>query len=110
MTRALVALVLTLAGLAPSAAAEQSVSALAPSETLADGFVDVRGIVVDAAGDVFVADRASGIVWRIASDGTRVAGASGLDRPAGRALDPSGRLLISDGRAAPVPRVGAQRS
>src|SRR5438034_490177 len=93
MTRALVALVLTLAGLAPSAAAEQSVSALAPFETLADGFVDVRGIVVDAAGDVFVADRASGIVWRIASDATRVAVATGLERPVGlrRRLPPAAR-------------------
>src|SRR2546428_9834055 len=110
MTRALVALVWTLAGLAPSAAAEQSVSALAPFETLADGFVDVRGIVVDAAGDVFVADRASGVVWRIASDGTRVAVASGLDRPVGLALDPSGRLLIAEERAARVARVEADGS
>ncbi len=110
MTRALVALVLTLAGLAPSAAAEQSVSALAPFETLADGFVDVRGIVVDAAGDVFVADRASGIVWRIASDGTRVAVATGLERPVGLALDPRGRLLIAEERAARVARVEADGS
>src|SRR2546430_8863529 len=110
MTRALVALVLTLAGLAPSAAAEQAVSAFAPFETLADGFVDVRGIVVDAAGDVFVADRASGIVWRIASDGTRVAVPSGLDRPVGLALDPSGRLLIAEERAARVARVEANGS
>src|SRR5207247_5471421 len=110
MTRALVALVLTLAGLAPSAAAEESVSALAPVETLADGFVDVRGIVVDAAGDVFVADRASGIVWRIASDATRVAVATGLERPVGLALDPRGRLLIAEERAARVARVGADGS
>src|SRR5206468_292373 len=110
MTRALVALVLTLAGLAPSAAAEQSVSALAPFETLADGFVDVRGIVVDAAGDVFVADRESGIVWRIASDGTRVAVATGLERPVGLALDPRGRLLIAEERAARVARVEADGS
>src|SRR3989442_7388386 len=110
MTRALVALVLTLAGLAPGAAAEQSVSALAPFETLADGFVDVRGIVVDAAGDVFVADHASGIVWRIASDRTRVAVASGLERPVGLALDSSGRLLIAEERAARVARVEADGS
>jgi len=44
-------LVLTLAGLAPSAAAEQSLSALAPSRHWPTASWTFRGIVVDAAGE-----------------------------------------------------------
>src|SRR6267143_1429388 len=110
MTRTLAALVLSLAGLVSGAPAEPSVSALAAFETLADGFVDVRGIVVDAAGNVFVADRATGIVWRVASDRPRVVVASGLERPVGLALDASGRLLVAEERAARVVRVEATGS
>src|SRR3989304_4361843 len=71
--------------------------ALAPVEIWADGFGALRGLAVDPAGNVFVADRALGSVTRIAPDGTRTLVASGLDRPIGLAFDPLGRLLGARG-------------
>ena len=60
---------LVFAGLAflPRAAAVQPLSALDPVEIYADGFGDLRGIVVDPQGNVFVTDRsptASAPGWR----------------------------------------------
>jgi len=110
ISRVLGVVILALTGLATGAAAEQAVTALAPFETLADGFVDLRGIVVDAAGNVFVADRATGTVWRVGPDRTRTVVAAGLERPIGLALDLHNRLLIVEERAARVVRLEANGS
>ena len=80
-------------------------AALDPVEIWADGFGDLRGLAVDPAGNVFVADRALGSVTRIAPDGTRTLVASGLDRPIGLAFDPLGRLLVAEERAGRVVRL-----
>ena len=100
---------LVFAGLAflPRAAAVQPLSALDPVEIYADGFGDLRGIVVDPQGNVFVADRARGAVTRIAPDAARIRVARGLAHPIGLALDPAGRLLIAEEKAGRVVRVEA---
>jgi RHS repeat-associated protein len=87
------------------AEAVQPLTALDPVEVYADGFQDLRGIAVDAAGNVFVADRAAGTVTRIAPDRTKTLVASGLERPIGLAVDLAGRLLIAEEKAARVVRV-----
>jgi len=101
-----------LAGLAflPHAAAVQPLSALDSVEIYADGFGDLRGIVVDPQGNVFVADRARGAVTRLSPDGKRTRVARGLAHPIGLALDPAGRLLIAEERAGRVVRVEANGS
>jgi RHS repeat-associated protein len=87
------------------AVADPPLTAMTTFETYADGFSDLRGVAIDAAGNVFVADRDTGLVWRIARDRTRVTVASGLERPIGLAIDLTGRLLIAEERAARVVRV-----
>ncbi len=106
MTRFATAVAALLAALAPGPiAAESPLTAVTTFETYANGFDDVRGVAVDADSNVFVADRDSGLVWRIAPDRTRVTIAGGLDRPIGLAIDASGRLVIAEERAARVVRV-----
>src|SRR2546425_7814327 len=65
-----VALVLALA-LASRASAAERLSALDPVEIYANGFDDLRGVVVDPQGNVFVAGRAAGTVTRPAPNPTR---------------------------------------
>ena len=105
ISRAAVALVLAGLAFLPRAAAVQPLNALDPVEIYADGFGDLRGIVVDAQGNVFVADRAQGAVARIAPDGARTRVARGLAHPIGLALDPAGRLLIAEEKAGRVVRI-----
>src|SRR5690242_5287798 len=95
---------LTALAFAP-AAAESPLTAVTTFETYADGLGDVRGLAIDADGRVVVADRGTGVVWRVAHDHTRIPIASGLERPVGLALDPSGRVLVAEERAARVTRV-----
>jgi sugar lactone lactonase YvrE len=90
-----------------SAARSHHVLALAPVELVADGFMDLAGLIVDGAGHLLVADRRAGTVTRIAPDRRRTAVASGLDRPAGLALDDAGALLIAEEGADRVVRLGA---
>lgn len=101
---AVIALALSALASAGSARSHHVV-ALAPLELLADGFVDVAGVVVDTAGNVFVADRHVGTVTRIAPDHRRTTVASGLAHPRGLALDEDGRLLIVEERAGRVVRL-----
>ena len=103
----LLTLVLILSGISLAEAA-QPVSALAPFDTYADGFHDLRGIALDAAGAVFVADRDAGTVTRIGADLARTVIASGLERPIGLAFDPDGRLLVAEERAGRVVRIEFQ--
>jgi Glucodextranase, domain B/Bacterial Ig domain len=97
-----------LAGAVVSLTARASApTSVAPFEIHADGFLDLRGIVVDGEGNVFVADREAGTVTRIAPDHSRVVVTSGLERPIGLALDRDGRLLIAEERAGRVVRIEA---
>lgn len=104
----LVPLVLGVA-LIPSAsyAPARPITALAPIEILAAGFGSLQGVAVDAAGNVYVADREADTVTRIAPDRSQVVVAAGLGRPVGLAFDPDGRLLIAEERAGRVVRIEA---
>ncbi|PYM33171.1 MAG: hypothetical protein DME15_11875 [Candidatus Rokuibacteriota bacterium] len=83
------------------------ITALAPMEILAAGFGSARGVAVDAAGHVYVADGEAGTVTRLAPDHTRAIVAAGLARPIGLALDLDGRLLVAEARAGRVVGVEA---
>jgi hypothetical protein len=86
MTRAWTVALFGLLSLLPSTSqAQQTLTALDPVETWADGFVALRGIAVDGAGNVYVADREAATVTRIAPDRTKAVVASGLERPIGLA-------------------------
>lgn len=98
---------LTLSLLASHAHAGQAITALAPVEVVAEGFREPRGVVVDPQGNVFVADRDTGTLTRIAPDGTRAVVATGLERPIGLAFDPAGRLVVAEEKAGRVVRVEA---
>jgi uncharacterized protein (TIGR03437 family) len=66
---------------------------------LAAQFLFPLGITVDAAGNVYIADRDANVVRRIATDGTisTVAGSGGqLNQPFGVAVDGSGNIFVSD--------------
>lgn len=90
-----------------STARSERVIALAPVEVVAHGFRDLAGIVVDAAGNVLVADRGTGTVTRIAPDHRRTTIAANLAHPAGLALDAAGRVLIAEEGAGRVVRMEA---
>src|SRR5438874_8250038 len=90
-----------------SAAQEHLIRALAPVEVLAAGFGSLRGVAVDGAGSLYVADAASGTVTRLTPDGARALVAIGLERPIGLALDLEGRLLVAEARAGRVVGVEA---
>jgi sugar lactone lactonase YvrE len=78
---------------------------LDPVEVYADGFLDVRGVLLDSEGNLFVSDREAGTVTRISPDRARQVVAGGLERPIGLAFDPAGRLLIAEERGARVVRL-----
>lgn len=88
-----------------SAAPPQPITALGPFEVWADGFDDIRGIVVDHEDRVLVADHHRGTVVRIAADRTQSVVARQLDRPLGLALDGLGRLLVAEGGTGRVLRL-----
>ena len=90
-----------------SAAQEHLIRALAPVEVLAAGFGSLRGVAVDGAGSLYVADAAAGTVTRLTPDGARALVAIGLERPIGLALDLEGRLLVAEARAGRVVGVEA---
>ena len=103
---ALIALTLVLAGLVDPVRSSGLV-ALAPVDVLADGFLEVTGIVVDGNDNVYVADRQAGTVTRVTPDHRRTTVATGLARPTGLALDDAGRLLIAEENADRVSRLAA---
>src|SRR5215470_4019425 len=57
--------------------------ALAPTSVWARGFLQPRGVAVDAHDNVYVSDRGTGTVTRIASDQSTTIVLRGLDRPIG---------------------------
>lgn len=101
LSLALIATALPGTGHAPP----QRIVALAPVEVVLDGRNELVGVVVDADGTVYVSDRGSGHVYRLAPDGALAVVASALDRPAGLALDAEGRLLVAEEKASRVLRV-----
>ncbi len=94
---------------APSVAGS-SPAALAPVSIWARGFLQPRGIVVDAQGAVYVSDRAAGTITRIATDQSTTVLMRGLDRPVGLAFDLEGRLLVAEERAGRITRREADGS
>ena len=84
--------------LLPSAAHAPSVAgntptALAPVTVWARGFLQPRGVVVNAQGAVFVADRLAGTVTRVAPDQSMTVVARGLERPVAVRFSPDGSAL-----------------
>jgi sugar lactone lactonase YvrE len=86
-------------------ASDSSPTALAPLDVWAAGFRQPRGVAVDAQGAVYVSDRWTGAVTRIAPDRSTAVVASGLHRPIGLAFDLEGRLLIAEEKAGRVVRL-----
>lgn len=97
--------VLLAAVTSPAGAGRPVASPLARVEVWAEGFQDPRGVAADAAGNVYVADRAAGSVTRVGPDRARAVVATHLERPVGLAVDPAGRVLIAEERAGRVVRL-----
>ena len=94
---------------APSAAGTPPL-ALAATSVWARGFLQPRGVVVDSQDAVYVSDRASGTVTRVASDQSTSVVMRGLERPVGLAFDLEGRLLVAEERAGRIIRREANGS
>src|SRR5207244_8819587 len=76
-------------------AAERQITALASVETVLDGRDELVGVAVTADGARYVSDRGAGSVSRVSAVGGLSIAIHSLHRPAGRALDPPGRLLLA---------------
>jgi len=72
------------------------IDALAPIETVAEGFKEPTGLAVDSSGALFVSDRKSGEVFKL--NGQIHSLVSNLKSPVGLGFDTSGRLLIVEER------------
>jgi hypothetical protein len=83
-----------------------SITALAPFEIVADGFVSLRGLAIDADDRVYVADREAGTVTRLEAGVSRIL-ARRLERPVGVAVDAQGRVLVAEERGGRVVRLDA---
>ena len=64
--------------------------------TIGSGFNEPRGVAVDAAGDVFVADSGNRAVYEVLPNGTINTIGSGFDFPAGVAVDAAGDVFVAD--------------
>ena len=75
---------------------------------LGSGFSGPTGVAVDAAGDVYVADRGNGRVKKIpAGNGAPVIISSGFSLPYGVAVDPAGDIYVADYGANAVYEIAA---
>jgi sugar lactone lactonase YvrE len=83
-----------------------SITALAPFEIVADGFVSLRGLAIDADDRVYVADREAGTVTRLEAGVSRIL-AHRLEWPVGVAVDAQGRVLVAEERGGRVVRLDA---
>ncbi|MGH2660592.1 MAG: Ig-like domain-containing protein [Actinomycetota bacterium] len=99
------ALVLGALLLVATLAAREPISALAPVETVLDGYEELVGVAVAADGTLYVADRGAGVVYRLEPSNYPTVALAGLDHPAGLALDAAGRLLIAEEKAGRVLRL-----
>src|SRR5205814_88522 len=78
------------------------------SQTSSLGPLDIpNGVVVDTAGDVFIADTYNNRVLKVTPSGTASVAASGLNHPEGLALDAYGNLFIANAGANDVLEVPA---
>src|SRR5438309_5261478 len=84
-----------------------SPAALAPVEVWARGFLQPWGIAVDPEGVVYVSDRGTGTITRIAPDQSTAVISRELEHPVGLAFDLDGRLLVAEERAGRVVRLEA---
>ncbi len=66
-----------------------------------------KGVAVDAAGDVFIADNANSRVVEVAANGTATTVGSGLQYPQGLTVDGAGDLFIADNNRNQVVEVPA---
>ncbi len=57
---------------------------------------DLKSMVFDAAGDLFVTDEPDGVLWKITPRGQVIRFADGLYQPWGLAFDPVGRLWVTN--------------
>ena len=64
--------------------------------TFASGLNLPSYLVVDRAGDVFVADYNNGIIYKYTPAGARTTFGSGLYHPVGMAVDSAGNLFVAD--------------
>lgn len=70
--------------------------------TVSTGYTVNFGIAVDGKGNLYVADRASCDIYKIAPNGTRTTIGSGYQQLAGLAVDGAGNLYIADSLAKAV--------
>ena len=64
--------------------------------TIGPGFNTPRGVAVDAAGDVFVADQVNNAVKEVLPSGTILTVGSGFSLPRGVAVDAAGDVFVAD--------------
>jgi streptogramin lyase len=64
--------------------------------TIGSGFSDPRGVAVDAAGDVFVADTDNNAVKEVKPNGSIITIGSGFILPTGVAVDTAGDVFVAD--------------
>ncbi|MGB8908057.1 MAG: hypothetical protein WCC84_04870 [Candidatus Cybelea sp.] len=85
---------------------EYAYGSSSPSKTITSpGFSNIRGLTVDNAGNIFIADAGVGAVWKL-PHGTRNVenmGLRGLDTPDDVKFDPKGNLWVSDNGKTYVP-------
>src|SRR5438046_7994557 len=69
-----------------------------------------EGVVADAAGNLYIADRSQRLVRRVTPEGNSVTlvGPLELAMPTGLALDSTGHLYVSDGQRHRVLKVGPE--
>ena len=91
---------LTIAGLTLTVTqAGSTYVAARPLVTLASsGLMNPRGVAIDGAGNVYIADNASNTIdeWKAASDTLTTVVSSGLSGPNGLAMDNAGNLYFAD--------------
>jgi DNA-binding beta-propeller fold protein YncE len=71
-------------------------TALAPVSVANLGRNAPKGLAFDATGNLFVANDATGRIFKFVPDGTRTTFASGLIHPFGIAFDANGNLFVAD--------------
>jgi sugar lactone lactonase YvrE len=94
-----------ISGLLGPPSVQADVTSLAPFAIVLDGRVELVGIAVTDQSTRYVTDRGAGTVYRINAAGGVTSVATGLDKPAGVALDATGRLLIAEEHAGQILRL-----
>ena len=92
-------------GQAPAAAFNQATQIAV--NTTSSPLNQAKGLVVDAAGDVFIADTGNHRVVEVAANGTQTTVGTGWMQPQGLALDGAGNLYVADNNLNEVVEVPA---